>query len=131
MIALLRRYLRPYLHQLLLVAGLLLLQSVANLYLPELNAEIINTGVVRGDTDYILRTGGLMVLMKAGCRLLRMPQLGGDDAGMDDAARHGEQPYQQHIGSDSAKAAMAGHVQAIRRGRMQTGEGYGSPARHG
>ena len=40
---------------------LLLVQAIANLYLPELNAEIINNGVATGDTDYILRTGGFML----------------------------------------------------------------------
>ncbi|MCJ7710039.1 MAG: ABC transporter ATP-binding protein, partial [Chloroflexi bacterium] len=43
--------------------SLLLVQSIANLYLPELYAEIINNGVAKGDTDYILRTGGLMLLV--------------------------------------------------------------------
>jgi ATP-binding cassette subfamily B protein len=42
---------------------LLLGQSLGNLYLPELQADIINNGVVKGDTDYILRTGGYMLLV--------------------------------------------------------------------
>ena len=42
---------------------LLAIQAVANLYLPELNADIINNGVVTGDIDYILRTGGFMLLV--------------------------------------------------------------------
>ncbi|OGO57233.1 MAG: multidrug ABC transporter ATP-binding protein [Chloroflexi bacterium RBG_16_72_14] len=42
---------------------LLLVQAIANLYLPELNADIINNGVAKGDTDYILRTGGFMLLV--------------------------------------------------------------------
>ncbi|MCX6364914.1 MAG: ABC transporter ATP-binding protein [Actinobacteria bacterium] len=40
---------------------LLLVQAIANLYLPTLNADIINNGVVTGDTAYILKTGGLML----------------------------------------------------------------------
>jgi ATP-binding cassette subfamily B protein len=36
-------------------------QSIANLYLPNLNADIINNGVSKGDTDYIWRTGALML----------------------------------------------------------------------
>ena len=63
MIGLLRTYLRPYVPQLLLVMGLLLVQAIGNLYLPDLNADIINNGVARGDNDYILRTGGLMLLV--------------------------------------------------------------------
>lgn len=63
MIALLRRYLRPYTRNLVLVLALLLLQAIGNLYLPELNADIINNGVVKGDPDYILQTGGFMLLV--------------------------------------------------------------------
>ena len=63
MIGLLRTYLRPYAPQLLLVMGLLLIQAIGNLYLPDLNADIINNGVVRGDTDYILRVGAFMLLI--------------------------------------------------------------------
>jgi ATP-binding cassette subfamily B multidrug efflux pump len=62
-IGLLRTYLRPYRTQLLLVIGLLLVQAIGNLYLPDLNADIINNGVVQGDTDYILRVGAFMLLI--------------------------------------------------------------------
>lgn len=54
-------HLRPYWREVLLVVGLLFVQALTNLYLPELNADIINNGVVKGDTDYILRTGGTML----------------------------------------------------------------------
>jgi len=63
MIDLLRRHLGPYRGPLAFVIALLFAQAIANLYLPELNADIINNGVVRGDTDYIWRTGGLMILV--------------------------------------------------------------------
>ncbi|HKG57785.1 MAG TPA: ABC transporter ATP-binding protein [Candidatus Limnocylindrales bacterium] len=63
MIRLLRTYLRPYVRQLAVVLVLLLLQAIGNLYLPDLNADIINNGVVRGDTDYIVRVGGLMLVI--------------------------------------------------------------------
>ena len=61
MIGLLAAFLRPYWRALVLVMVLLLVQSLANLYLPELNADIINNGVATGDTDYIIRTGGVML----------------------------------------------------------------------
>jgi ATP-binding cassette subfamily B protein len=61
MIRLLATYLRPYRGPLVLVVLLLLVQALANLYLPELNADIINNGVATGDTDYILRTGAVML----------------------------------------------------------------------
>jgi ATP-binding cassette subfamily B protein len=54
--------LAPYRRQILIVFGLLLIQSIANLYLPTLNADIINNGVAKGDTGYILAVGGEMLL---------------------------------------------------------------------
>jgi len=63
MIRLLRTYLRPYSTELLIVIGLLLVQAIGNLYLPDLNGDIINNGVVKGDTDYIVRVGGQMLLI--------------------------------------------------------------------
>lgn len=57
----LARFLKPYWKQITLVVALLVVQAIANLYLPDLNAEIINKGIAQGDVDYILRTGGLMV----------------------------------------------------------------------
>jgi ATP-binding cassette subfamily B protein len=64
-IGLLRTYLRPYRSQLLIVIGLLLIQAIGNLYLPDLNGDIINNGVAKGDNDHILRVGGLMLLVTA------------------------------------------------------------------
>jgi ATP-binding cassette, subfamily B, multidrug efflux pump len=60
-IALLRTYLRPYRAALALVVALLVVQALATLYLPELNGDIINNGVAKGDTAYILSTGALML----------------------------------------------------------------------
>ncbi len=57
----LRTRLRPYLPQVALVVALLVMQTAGNLYLPNLNADIINNGVVKGDIGYIWRTGGLML----------------------------------------------------------------------
>jgi ATP-binding cassette subfamily B multidrug efflux pump len=54
-------YLRPYRRQLVLVVSLLLVQAISNLYLPNLNADIINNGVVKGNTHYIVVTGGFML----------------------------------------------------------------------
>ena len=63
LIALLRRFLPPYTRPVAIVTVLLLVQSMANLYLPNLNADIINNGVMKGDPDYILRTGGVMLAL--------------------------------------------------------------------
>src|SRR5437870_11118455 len=63
MIGLLRTYQRPYGRQLVVVLVLLLVQAIGTLYLPSLNADIINDGVVKGDNDFIIRTGGLMLVV--------------------------------------------------------------------
>jgi len=63
MARLLITYLRPYRRQLVIVVTLLLVQSIANLYLPTLNADIIDDGVAKGDTDVILSLGGQMLLV--------------------------------------------------------------------
>ncbi len=58
---LIRSFLRPYRMSLLAVIGLLLLQVLGTLYLPILNADIINDGVITGDIGYIVSTGALML----------------------------------------------------------------------
>ena len=63
LIKLLRTHLGPYRKPLLVVVVLTTVQTVCTLLLPTLNADIIDKGVVRGDTDYIWRTGGLMLLV--------------------------------------------------------------------
>ncbi len=59
----LRRFLRPYRRDVLVVVVLLFVQTIAALSLPTLNADIINDGVVVGDIGYILRVGGVMLLI--------------------------------------------------------------------
>jgi len=60
---LLSRFLRPYRRSLVLVVVLVLIQSIANLYLPTLNADIINDGVAKGDTRVIVSIGALMLVV--------------------------------------------------------------------
>ena len=60
---LLSDHLRPYRWQIVLVLVLALVQALANLYLPDLNANIINNGVAKGDTAYIVRMGGIMLVV--------------------------------------------------------------------
>jgi len=60
-LTLLRTYLSPHRWVLLLIACLLLVQAIGTLILPSLNADIINEGVVGGDTGYIIRTGAVML----------------------------------------------------------------------
>lgn len=70
LLRLLAAYLRPYRIPVLLVVVLVTAQAVANLYLPNLNADIINSGVVKGDIGYIWRTGGLMLAISGASGLL-------------------------------------------------------------
>jgi ATP-binding cassette subfamily B multidrug efflux pump len=70
MTRLLTRYLKPYWKQVVLVLTLVLLQAIANLYLPDLNADIINNGVAKGDMNHILVTGGFMLLVTFGLAVI-------------------------------------------------------------
>jgi ATP-binding cassette, subfamily B, multidrug efflux pump len=63
LIKLLRTYLRSYTTALIAVVALQLVATMASLYLPSLNADIIDKGVAKGDTGYILNTGGWMLLV--------------------------------------------------------------------
>jgi ATP-binding cassette subfamily B protein len=58
---LVREHLQPYRRQLAIVVGLQFVGTVVMLYLPILNADIIDKGVITGDTGYIVRRGGLML----------------------------------------------------------------------
>ncbi|MGN8131774.1 ABC transporter ATP-binding protein [Paenarthrobacter sp. 22069] len=60
---LLVEYLRPHRPLLVAVVVFQLAQSIASLYLPTLNADIIDQGVARGDTGYILSTGSFMLVI--------------------------------------------------------------------
>ncbi len=61
LVTLMRRYSRPYLPYIAAVVVFQLASTIAALYLPSLNAQIIDEGVSRGDTDYIWRTGAVML----------------------------------------------------------------------
>lgn len=61
LIRLLRAHLGPYKKPIALLVLLQFLQTCASLYLPTLNADIIDEGVVKGDTGYILSFGGIMI----------------------------------------------------------------------
>jgi len=61
LIRLLRAHLGPYTRPMTYLVLLQLIQTIATLYLPTLNADIIDNGVVKGDTGYILQTGGIML----------------------------------------------------------------------
>ncbi len=60
---LLGTYLRPYWKPLTVVFVMVLIRAITNLYLPTLNADIINNGVAEGDTQYIWELGGYMLLV--------------------------------------------------------------------
>lgn len=58
----LSKYLKQYYKEVILTLVLLTVQAVSNLYLPNLNADIINNGVAKGDLNYIIQAGGKMLL---------------------------------------------------------------------
>lgn len=62
----LSRFLKPYAFMIILVLGSIFLQTLGDLYLPTLMGDIINKGVMQGDTGEILRIGALMLLVTAG-----------------------------------------------------------------
>src|SRR5436305_3431138 len=57
------RFMKPYRPILVFVVVLAFLQAMANLYLPTLFANIVDNGIIKGDTGYIWRTGGIMLLI--------------------------------------------------------------------
>jgi ATP-binding cassette subfamily B protein len=60
------RYLRPYKWSLLAVLVFQFLAAMGMLWLPHLNANIIDNGVSQGDSAYIWRTGGIMLAASFG-----------------------------------------------------------------
>jgi len=63
LVQILRTYLRPYVRPMVLVVFFQLIQVIANLYLPGLNADIIDKGIAQGDTRYIVHIGGMMLVV--------------------------------------------------------------------
>ncbi|MGA7669818.1 MAG: ABC transporter ATP-binding protein [Nitrolancea sp.] len=66
------RLLKPYRSNLALILLLALLQSIANLALPTLMADIVDKGIVKSDTGYIVRVGAIMLLVTIGGTLCAM-----------------------------------------------------------
>lgn len=60
------RYMQPYRVAVGLTIFFVFIQSMANLYLPTLMADIVDSGIIKGDTGYILRVGGFMLLVAIG-----------------------------------------------------------------
>lgn len=63
LLRLIRTHVRPYRWPITIIVVLQFASTLAALYLPSLNADIIDNGVARGDTGYILRVGGWMLLV--------------------------------------------------------------------
>ncbi|MBE7681843.1 ABC transporter ATP-binding protein [Paenibacillus sp. P13VS] len=60
------RMLKPYQIPIIFILGLVLLQSLAELYLPTLMADIVNDGIVKGNVPYIWQIGGWMLVIAIG-----------------------------------------------------------------
>ena len=65
LLALLRKYVRPYRRMVAAVMALQTVSALASLYLPTVNASIIDDGVARGDTALIIRLGLVMLAVTA------------------------------------------------------------------
>jgi len=63
--AILKKYLRPYRAQVYLILLMLLVQAIASLYLPNLNADLINNGIAKGNVGYIWHIGEIMLASSA------------------------------------------------------------------
>ncbi|MDR6863615.1 ABC transporter ATP-binding protein [Phycicoccus sp. 3266] len=61
LVRIIRSYLAPYRGLVVALVALQLVGTIASLYLPSLNGRIIDEGVARGDTGFIIRTGGWML----------------------------------------------------------------------
>lgn len=65
LLRILRRFLRPYRKQIAVIVVLQLASTIASLYLPTINGDIIDHGVVTGKITYILTRGGIMLAISA------------------------------------------------------------------
>ena len=61
MLSIMKKYMKPYTLLLLIVVALVSVQVITDLYLPTLNADIINNGIAKGNTDYIWQKGLIML----------------------------------------------------------------------
>ena len=61
----LMKFLKPFTVPVIFILVLTFFQSLSELYLPTLMSDIVDTGIVKGDTDYILKVGGMMLLVAA------------------------------------------------------------------
>src|SRR5215212_5468940 len=59
------KFLKPFSIPIAGVIALLFIQVLTDLYLPTLLADIVDTGIINGDVDYIWRTGGWMLVVTA------------------------------------------------------------------
>ncbi len=56
---------KPYVHYIILITVLLIVQAMSDLTLPEYMSEIVNVGIPSGDINYILQKGGVMLAIAA------------------------------------------------------------------
>ena len=98
---LLRTYLRRYYRQVGIVVTLLAAQTFGNLYLPNLNADIINNGVVKGNVHYIWTTGAYMLaiaLVLGVLSIVAVYYASGGDGGWGGHTRRGLHPGAELFG---------------------------------
>lgn len=60
------KFLKPYAVYIAVILVLVFIQVLSDLYLPTLMSDIVDKGIVKGDTQYIIKIGGYMTLIAAG-----------------------------------------------------------------
>src|SRR5688572_18357684 len=65
LLRLLRAYLKPYSRPLAIIVVLQLASTIASLYLPSVNGDIIDRGIAVGDTTYVIEMGSVMLAIAA------------------------------------------------------------------
>ena len=126
LIRIVKEYLRPYKRWLAIIVGLQLVGTIASLYLPSLNADIIDQGVVTGDTDYILRVGAVMLgisLVQVGCTDRRRLLRGQDRNGLRARPPFEDLPPGRRVlqpRDGQVRRPLAHHPQHQRRQQVQT-----------
>lgn len=59
----LMKYLKPFIGTIMVAIILIFIQAITELLLPNYMSSIVDFGIVKGDTGYIYRIGGLMILI--------------------------------------------------------------------
>ena len=123
LLSLLRTFTRPYVPWVVGVLVFQLAATIATLYLPSLNARIIDNGVARGDTDYIWRVGGVMLVVALvqviAAVVIGGTSLSGGTSSREPSAKRGDalDSLALQLHDIGGRVAFDGPVRTVRRHR--------------